>query len=260
MSSGGSARQKSWARTLGRVSALVVLGLLVVVTLPTAQAPVDFKKETHFRCYVVSQQTPQGPEPFVLSDQFVKDAAFMSGEPLMFCAPTSKNGQKIEKPEEHLTMYPAEQKKLADRLIVQTEDQFGKRTLEVINSEVLLVPTQKLVGNLKFPSELNHYWCWAARGERVRQEVTLDDQFSGPDTVRVEHPALFCNPVKKVHDGKTFNILEKDLHLTCYDIFGPKRTEATQFGVKNQFEQDTFTVTSFQLLCVPSAKLGVQPG
>ncbi len=259
MTSGGTGPQGLWLRKACRAFALVVIGILVVVAVPSAQAPVDFKTETHFRCYVVSQQTPQGPEPFTLSDQFAKDAAFMSGEPLMFCAPTSKNGQRIEKPEEHLTMYPAEEKKLADHLLVQTQDQFGKRTLEVVNAEVLLVPTQKLVGNLRFPSELNHYWCWAVRGERARLEVTLKDQFSGPDTVRVEHPALFCNPVKKVHDGKTFNILEKDVHLTCYDIFAPKRTEATQFGVKNQFEQDTFTVTSFQLLCVPSAKLSVQP-
>jgi hypothetical protein len=49
------------------------------------------------------------------------------------------------------------------------------------------------------------------------------------------------------------------VHLTCYEIFGPQRTEATTFGVFNQFETDFFTVTSYQLLCVPSAKLGFTP-
>ena len=38
---------------------------------------------------------------------------------------------------------------------VFTEDQFGERTLTVIGARVLLVPTQKLVGGLGFPDELN---------------------------------------------------------------------------------------------------------
>ena len=47
------------------------------------------------------------------------------------------------------------------------------------------------------------------------------------------------------------------VHLTCYEIFGPQKTVAQTFGVFNQFEEDFFTVTSHQLLCVPSAKTGV---
>ena len=57
----------------------------------------------------------------------------------------------------------------------------------------------------------------------------------------------------------TTPIEEPEVHLTCYEIFGPQKTQATQFGVSNQFEQDTFTVTSFQLLCVPSEKKGFEP-
>jgi hypothetical protein len=124
---------------------------------------------------------------------------------------------------------------------------------------VLLVPTQKLVGGLEIPERLNHYWCYEANGERVGVSVTLEDQFSGPDTVRVEEPVLFCNPVVKIHAGARFRIEERQVHLTCYDIHGPQRTEATEFGITNQLETDTFTVTSFELLCVPSDKLGFEP-
>src|SRR6266498_2146504 len=137
--------------------------------------------------------------------------------------------------------------------------QFGARTLEVVGARVLLVPTQKLVGGLEFPERLNHYWCYEANGEDVGVSVTLEDQFSGPDTVRVEQPVLFCNPVVKIHAGERFRIEERQVHLTCYDIHGPQRTEATQFGMTNQLETDTFTVTSWELLCVPSEKLGFQP-
>jgi hypothetical protein len=63
----------------------------------------------------------------------------------------------------------------------------------------------------------------------------------------------------KVVNGVTTRIKEKQLHLTCYDIKAPQRTEATTFGVMNQFESDTFTITSFDLLCEPAQKLGFEP-
>jgi hypothetical protein len=141
---------------------------------------------------------------------------------------------------------------------VFTEDQFGLRTLEAVGARVLLVPTQKLVADLGFPKRLNHYWCYEVTGQRVGRSVTLDDQF-GSDLVRVERPKLFCNPVQKIHAGARFRIEERKVHLTCYEIFGPQRTTATRFGVFNQFETDTFTITAFELLCVPSEKGEVEP-
>jgi hypothetical protein len=89
--------------------------------------------------------------------------------------------------------------------------------------------------------------------------VTLEDQVS-TDTVRVERPKLFCNPVEKtVVGGPTFEIEEEELHLTCYEIKGPQRTRATTFPVENQFETDNFTVTAWELLCAPTEKLSETP-
>src|SRR5918995_885897 len=218
-----------------RFMPLALLGLFLTVAVPMAQAqPVDFEEETHFRCYTISNQMP---------------------EPV--CAPTSKNGLPIEEPEEHLTTYNAPAP-LEPDLSVRTEDQFGLRTLRLIAARELFVPTQKLVGDLGFPRRLNHYWCYEAWGPKVGQTVTLDDQF-GSDTVRVERPHRFCNPVEKVSEAGRFRIEEREVHLTCYEIFRPQKTIAQTFGVFNQFETDDFTVTSYQLLCVPSAKLGFTP-
>jgi hypothetical protein len=236
--------------------ALAAFGLLVMA--PAAQAQrVDFERETHFRCYIVSQQTPAPARTVTLSDQFIAEATLSVDEPLQFCAPTSKNGLEIEEPEEHLTMYGAPQP-LEPDLNVFTEDQFGPRTLTAIGARVLLVPTQKLVGELGFPERLNHYRCYEVTGPRVGTRVTLEDQF-GSDRVRVERPKLFCNPVEKTFAGETFRIEERRVHLTCYEIFAPQRTRATTFGVFNQFEEDVFTVTSFELLCVPAEKQGFAP-
>jgi hypothetical protein len=236
---------------------LALLALLVVVMGPGVQAQqVNFERETHFRCYIVSEQTPAPARTVTLEDQFLQ-ATLSVDEPLQFCAPTSKDGLEIEEPEEHLTMYGAA-RPLEPDLTAFTEDQFGLRTLTAIGARVLLVPTQKMVGDLGFPDRLNHFWCYEVRGERVRTRVTLDDQF-GSDQVRVERPKLFCNPVEKTVAGVTFRIEERQVHLTCYEIFAPQRTRATKFGVFNQFETDTFTVTAFELLCVPSEKEGFEP-
>jgi hypothetical protein len=217
---------------------------------------VDLDEETHFRCYVVSSQTPEPATTVTLDDQFQEPTTLTVDEPLEFCAPTSKNGLDIEEPDEHLTMYGAPQE-LPQHLLVATQDQFGPRTLEVVGARVLLVPTQKLVGDLDFPDELNHYWCYEANGDRVGESVNLDDQF-GVSDVRVAQPVYFCNPVTKTVDGVITPIEEDEVHLTCYDIKGPQKTTAQQFNVVNQFESDLFTITSWDILCVPSIKLGFE--
>jgi hypothetical protein len=244
-----------------RLAIQALLGAILAVAVPTAWAqPVDVEEETHFRCYIVSQQTPEPAKTVTLSDQFITGATLTVDEPLQFCAPTSKNGTEIEEPEEHLTMYAAPQELTPHRTVL-ARDQFGEQTLQVVSARVLLVPTQKLVGELDFPDRLNHYWCYEANGARVGEDVTLQDQFSGqePEKVRVEEPRYFCNPVEKIHAGERFRIEERQVHLTCYEIHGPQKTVPTTFGMSNQLEEDTFTVTSYELLCVPSEKTEVSP-
>jgi hypothetical protein len=160
-------------RTSHRVAMLSVLGLVLIVAVPMAQAQrVDFEKETHFRCYTISNQTPEPANLVTLEDQFLPPTLRSVDEPELFCAPTSKNGLPIEEPEEHLTTYNAPAP-LEPNLDVQTEDQFGLRTLRVTGARELYVPTQKLVGDLDFPRKLNHYWCYEAWGPKVGQTVTL---------------------------------------------------------------------------------------
>ena len=245
------------ARKSLRLLALAAFGLMLLAQPAQAQPPVDFEEETHFRCYTISTQTPEPANLVTLDDQFLPPTMLSVDEPELFCAPTSKNGLEIEEPEEHLTTYGAPSP-LEPDLSVRTEDQFGERTLRLIGARELFVPTQKLVGDLGFPRRLNHYWCYEASGEKVGRTVTLEDQF-GTDTVRVERPHRFCNPVEKVSEAGRLRIVEREVHLTCYEIFGPQRTEATTFGVFNQFETDIFTVTSYQLLCVPAEKHGFAP-
>jgi hypothetical protein len=89
------------------IATVTLLGGMLATAAPSAWAqPVDFERETHFRCYIVSRQTPQPSTLITLSDQF-RNVSLEVDEPLQFCAPVSKNGLPIEEPEEHLTMYGA---------------------------------------------------------------------------------------------------------------------------------------------------------
>ncbi len=121
-------------RTMRGVMALALLGFLMAIG-----------------CYTISKQTPQPAQTVTLSDEFLQNVTLTVDEPLQFCAPTSKNGLPILRPEEHLTMYGAAHE-LSPHLRVFTQDQFGPRTLEAVGARVLLVPTQKLVGELGFPT------------------------------------------------------------------------------------------------------------
>jgi hypothetical protein len=118
-----------------RLIAPLASAIVSSATYVAAAQPRDFfVEETHFRCYIVSQQTPQAATTVTLTDQFLENVTLTVNEPLQFCAPTSKNGVEITRAqeEEHLTMYGAAAN-LVPHLIVETVDQFGPRTLEAAN-------------------------------------------------------------------------------------------------------------------------------
>jgi hypothetical protein len=242
----------------GLAPALIGLTILLVAGAPApAQRPSD---ENHFRCYIVSQQTPQPAVTITLDDQFTTEPETVSvGEPVMVCAPTEKTvgGEvfPIEDEEEHYTLYNAPGV-AAPRSVLVT-DQFGADvSWQVTTPKYVLVPTAKSIGGVTFDDreDMNHYWCYEANGPRVGVRATLEDQFSGPDAVRVTTPTLFCNPAEKVHGSETFPIEDEELHLACYEIHGKQKTEQFTIGVENQFEMDMIQTAAWEILCAPAEK------
>jgi len=222
-----------------------------------AQPPTN---ENHFRCYIISQQTPQAAPTITLDDQFTTAPQPVEvGEPLMFCPPTAKtHGQQvfeIEDENEHYTLYPAPGPASPQTVLIT--DQFGTDVpWRLTTPKYVLVPTAKTIGGVTFDDrdDLNHYWCYEASGPRVGARVTLDDQFGGPDTVRVTTPTLLCTPAEKVHAGETFRIEDRNLHLACYEIHGKQATEQFTFTAENQFETDQFQTAAWEILCAPAEK------
>jgi hypothetical protein len=216
--------------------------------------------QNHFRCYIISSQTPQAAQSITLEDQFNVGTpqSVLVGEPVMFCPPTEKTrGEEvfpIENEEEHYALYPAPG--TASPRTVLVTDQFGTDVpWQITTPKYLMVPTAKTIGGVTFDNreEMNHYWCYEATGPRVGARVTLDDQFNGPDLVRVTTPTLFCNPVEKVHNG-TFEILDEETHLACYEIHGKQKTQQFTLTAENQFETDEWQTGPWEILCAPAEK------
>lgn len=227
---------------------------------PPAKPPAGPSGENHFRCYIVSQQTPQPAQTVTLEDQFTTAPETVSvGEPVMFCPPAEKTigGEvfPIEDEQQHYTLYTAPSE-AAPRTVLVTDQFASEARWTVTNPKFLMVPTAKTIGGQTFDDRdrMNHYWCYEANGPRVGARVTLDDQFSGPDNVRVTTPTLLCNPVEKVHAGVTFRIEDRNLHLACYEIHGKQATVQFTFQVENQFETDQFQSGPWEILCAPAEK------
>ena len=246
-------------KQIGRIGlAMAQIAAMLLVAAPvSAQPPSD---ENHFRCYIVSQQMPQPAEAITLDDQFtVGPEATMVGEPVMFCPPTEKTiGEEtfpIEDEQEHYTLYTAPSA-AAPRTVLIT-DQFGTDVpWQITTPKYVMVPTAKTVGGETFDDrdDMNHYWCYEANGPRVGARVTLQDQFRGPDAVRITTPTLLCAPAEKVHGTEIFEVQDEDLHLACYEVHGKQKVEQFMLTAENQFETDTFQTGPFEILCAPAEK------
>jgi len=246
-----------------RLKAVVVLAAVSLVFAMMgvgAALAQPLSDENHFRCYVVSQQTPQPAEAITLDDQFTAGAvSTLVGEPVMFCAPTAKTvgGETfpIENEEQHYTLYTAPGRATPQTVLVT--DQFGTDVpWQLTTPKYVMVPTAKTIDGQTFDDRdgMNHYWCYEASGPRVGARGTLEDQFSGPDNVRVTTPTLLCTPAEKVHDEETTQIEDEDLHLACYEIHGKQKTENVTFTAENQFETDEFQIAAWEILCAPAEK------
>lgn len=258
-----------------RLAVGAALGLLMITAalIPgqlDAQGPNNPNRQ-HYECYIVAEQTPQAARTVQLNDQFrgrLERVPVSVGEPLQFCNPVAKRvgtapPSEILVPEAHLTMYPAAAALPAPRTFTVV-NQFIPipQSFTVERAAVLLVPTTKAhppaAPTDPADLDLNHFWCYPVDGRSVNQRVTLDDQFTDqPVDARVERPRLFCNPVAKFSTTGALlaGIVDTEAHLLCYEIKLPQRTRGGHtINIRNQFETDTFNVTSAELLCVPSAK------
>ena len=136
-------------------------------------------------------------------------------------------------------------------------NQFGRQKLRTGAATELAVPTFKMLPGHEPPVGLDHFKCYRAKGDPLDESVVLKDQFQGVQ-VKVGAPALFCNPTLKIHNGEKTKISHPEAHLTCYRTL-PSTPFDKVLPVSNQFGKAKLSLSSPNLLCVPSFKLAFQP-
>jgi hypothetical protein len=239
--------------------ALTVLGTNASALAATREheaRAVAAKPLDHFKCY--EMQGKRIGKKVRLRDQFEAQEAQLL-EPRRFCNPVQKTYHdkvtSIQDRDAHLQFYRIESAQRSPTRAVVVGNQFGRyQKLEVSRPLFLAVPTQKLEPGKHAPPEgLDHFKCYAARGDHKQAVVDLRDEFHGEPEIKVGDPRLFCNPVEKTLDDEITRIQNPQAHLVCYEFEGG-RFERT-VHTRNQVGEGRFTVGRADLLCVPSRKL-----
>jgi hypothetical protein len=116
------------------------------------------------------------------------------------------------------------------------------------------VPTEKNVPrDHPAPAGLDHFKCYLVTdGAAIGKPVDLLDELEQPYAgVMVGRPVRFCNPTEKIHDGERVPILDRDAHLTCYEV---AKTVQSPFAGVTQLGDVNLAASGLEWLCVPSLK------
>jgi hypothetical protein len=103
----------------------------------------------HYKCYEIVTVNTAPPLPVVtIGDQFGLRQNVQVGKPRFFCPPVEKEvaGQPpkpIQNGVDHLAVYDLPPQ--AQTVTIETKDQFGGHALDVLESVLLIVPTEKQV-------------------------------------------------------------------------------------------------------------------
>jgi len=211
----------------------------------------------HFLLYVV--EGPPVNDVVVLNDQFGGEPDAWVYEPVLLANPVRKtHGDEVTEIEtdEHLVFYNIDIEDEPFQTQVQVNNQFGDQTLDLLDPDLLAVPSTKTE---ILPPALDHFKCYGAEGDCMGEDVLLDDQFlATPLEVHVACDRYFCNPVEKLHDGVPTPILYPDNHLTIYGIYYEATLPWWSVEVYNQFGLQELLVGDPAFLAVPTQKL--EPG
>jgi hypothetical protein len=97
----------------------------------------------------------------------------------------------------------------------------------------------------------NHYKTWRIQPQTFDRTVFVQDQFM-EDSLRLVALEFLSNPVKKVVQNDTFNIIRPNDHLTWYRAVG--RDTLLEVEYVNQFESTTVSIDFVKYLLVPTQK------
>jgi hypothetical protein len=223
----------------------------------------------HYLLYLV-EEYPEFPEVGVnLKDQFIEEDVTVWG-PYYFANPVKKtvveNGDvaEIEDPDLHWVLYDIwEEASPPINETIQIDNQFGNRTIDLLEREYLAVPSEKI----SWEQPLNHFKTYRAGWSMeppptFPADVQLEDQFIAewlgePLNATVVEPFLFANPVEKwLSEVEWTPVSDWKDHLTLYSIDYEEEEQRWEVTVNNQFGNNQWLEVYGPLwLAVPTGKL-----
>ena len=231
----------------------------------------------HYLGYDIKHVEPKFEKREVtLTDQFV-DGNFVVYKPDRLYTPADKemlpdqaDFAQVEGVETHLKRYKLKDAKDGPKKIkvkdITVTNQFGEFLVEAHGPYYLMVPTTKALLDEPLPGQpterVDHYLCYKLKKVKVREDVSIADQF-GTHDYEVKYGVTLCNPVEKQvveEDGSvtTTPIQNPGLHLMCFDVKGGEKVNV-EVNTNNQFGPESLTVYKPKELCVPSFKIAPEP-
>lgn len=242
-----------------KVWLVILASLLMLSSCDYFASPPTFNLD-HFKAYNIKIIKAEKPKDVSVQDQFIeklvnKPITISLKKIKYFANPVNKNGEKIKDKFAHLAWYPIlkdkERKEIKYR--VKYSNQFtGFKVNEIVVHKLraLLVPSEKIIKNSKFPDKLDHYLCYqVVEGFDRAKRLTLVDQFPPEVKTAAGGPTYFCNPCSK--NGKPIN--NNADHLAVY-VLGTGKAINKDIVIKNQFTEQSLKVEDQIFLFVPSDK------
>jgi hypothetical protein len=203
-----------------------------------------------------------------LKDQFIDWTNFRVRNAIKLLNPTLKrhNNQvfEIKNPRLHYTAYKLDYRQaITINKHVEVTNQFGTFKLETFRPDRLLTPSLKrnlslLASQEARPPQADHYLCYEIPPVTITTDFGfLRDQFRRRSFENTLIATRFCNPVAKIHDNRTYPILNDDEanHLMCFQLERERLFRIV--AILNQFGVKKALVTRDDELCVPSVKRDV---
>ena len=100
----------------------------------------------------------------------------------------------------------------------------------------------------------DHYLSYLLDKSITPISVVLKDQFISPTDFSLVLIERLLNPVKKIHEGLTFNSTRPDLHYLAYRLQTSASFTPRSVFIDNQFEKRNITATKPRYLLTPTGK------
>jgi hypothetical protein len=145
----------------------------------------------HLTCYRL--QPKKAKQRVLVRNQFGLRTVKTKKSQLL-CVPSEKNTEGAPQQLDHFKCYNGQFKPKLQKRDITLVDQFGILETRVLKSLVLCNPVSK--NGEPIASPLNHLECFKLRPKKVRQTVTMRDQF-GEQTVKTKKAVMVCAPSSK---------------------------------------------------------------